>query len=265
MLELSCDPRAIDVAAIVAHFRDHGWARVGRVASEATLALLRARAHDITTGRVVHEGLFFQADSPTGRYEDLAFGNGWEGPKAAYRKVEKLELDPLFHEWLSNAAFERIALALLGSEVNLYRATLFTKAAEGGTDLPWHQDGGDFWGLDRDAELQIWTALDDASVNTGCVEVIDGSHRGGLATPLGGTIPAHVLEGAHAQDRAQPLPAAAGEVLLIHNHLWHRSGRNTTGRIRRAFTVSYLDARTRCTRKKRAPRTFPRVWGGTPR
>jgi ectoine hydroxylase-related dioxygenase (phytanoyl-CoA dioxygenase family) len=146
--------------------------------------------------------------------------------------------------------------------VNLYRATLFTKAAEGGTDLPWHQDGGDFWGLDREGELQIWTALDDASVDAGCVEVIDRSHRGGLATPLGGTIPAHLLASARAPERARPLPASAGEVLLIHNHLWHRSGRNTTGHIRRAFTVSYLDARTRCTRKKRAPRTFPRVWGG---
>lgn len=265
MLELSCDLDQIDVGGVVAHFREHGWARVGRVASERALALLRERAHDITTGRVVHEGLFFQADSPTGKYEDLAFGNGWEGPKAAYRKLEKLEVDPLFREWLSNPMFERIAVAVLGPEVNLYRATLFTKAAEGGTDLPWHQDGGDFWGLDRAAELQIWTALDDASVDAGCVEVIDGSHRGGLATPLGGTIPAHVLAAARAHERARPVPAAAGEVLLIHNHLWHRSGRNTTGKIRRAFTVSYLDGLTRCTRKKRAPRTFPRVWGGPPR
>jgi hypothetical protein len=261
MLELACDPGAIDVAAMVAHFREHGWARVGLVAAGETLALLRARADDITGGRVVHEGIFFQADSPTGRYEDLVFGRGWEGPKPAYRKLEKLEIDPLFRAWLSNPAFERIALAVLGPEVTLYRATLFTKAAEGGTDLPWHQDGGDFWGLDRDAELQVWTALDDAPVGAGCVEVIDGSHRRGLATPLGGTIPAHVLAGARAEERARPLPASAGEVILIHNHLWHRSGRNTTGCIRRAFTVSYLDARTRCTRKKRAPRTFPRVWG----
>jgi hypothetical protein len=114
MLDLCCAPGAIDVGLIVAHFREHGWARVGRIASEATLALLRERAHDITTGRVVHQGLFFQADSPTGRYQDLVFGNGWEGPKAAYRKLEKLELDPLFREWLSNPAFERIALAVLG-------------------------------------------------------------------------------------------------------------------------------------------------------
>ena len=41
------------------------------------------------------------------------------------------------------------------------------KGADGGTELPWHQDGGSFWGLDRDPELQIWTALDDAPVEAG--------------------------------------------------------------------------------------------------
>ncbi|HLK41335.1 MAG TPA: phytanoyl-CoA dioxygenase family protein, partial [Polyangiaceae bacterium] len=121
--------------------------------------------------------------------------------------------------------------------------------------------GGDFWGLDRAAQLQVWTAIDDVPEDSGCVEVVDGSHRAGLATPLGGTIPEPVLVSARPEERALPLPARAGEVILIHNHLWHRSGRNRTGRPRRAFTVAYLDARTRCVRKRRPPRTFPRVFG----
>ena len=211
-------------------------------------------------GRVVHEGLFFQRDSPTGRYEELVFGRGWEGPSLEYRKIEKLELDPCFRGWLENAVFERVARALLGDAVALYRATLFTKSARGGTVLPWHQDGGSFWGLDRDPELQIWTALDDAPEGGGCLEVVDASHLGGLATPLGGTIPHDRLDERHADERITALPARAGEVLLIHNYLWHRSGRNTTGVTRRAFTVSYIDAATRCTRRRRAPRAFVRVF-----
>lgn len=257
---LAVDAEAIDLTGAIAHFQAHGWARVGRVASEATLARLRQRADDIMLGRIAYEGLFFQADAETGRYEDLAFGRGWQGPSLSYRKIEKLELDPLFRAWLSNRAFERVARAVIGPLVTLYRATLFTKSATGGTHLPWHQDGGDFWGLDRPGELQIWTALDDAPVEAGCVEVVDASHLGGLATPLGGTLPDPVLLEARAEERAMPLPAHAGEVLLIHNHLWHRSGRNTTGRPRRAFTAAYLDARTRCIRKKRAPRVFPLVF-----
>lgn len=261
--DLVLEAAAIDVPAAIAHFRRHGWARLGRVAGPRALERLRARAEDIMMGRVVHEGLFFQRDSPTGRYEELVFGRGWEGPSLEYRKIEKLELDPCFRAWLENAVFERVARALLGDAVALYRATLFTKSAQGGTVLPWHQDGGSFWGLDRDPELQIWTALDDAPAESGCVEVVDASHLGGLATPLGGTIPRDRLAEKHADERVTVLPAEAGEVLLIHNYLWHRSGRNTTGLPRRAFTVSFIDAATRCTRRRRAPRTFVRVFGGS--
>ena len=260
--EAAADTQApVDVAAAIAHFREHGWARLGVIADEATLAGLRARAEDLMMGRVVHEGMFFQRDSPTGRYVDLVFGRGWEGPSLEYRKIEKLELDPYFRAWLENEVFERVATGVLGDAVALYRATLFTKSARGGTVLPWHQDGGSFWGLDRDPELQIWTALDDAPEESGCVEVVDQSHLGGLATPLGGTIPRDRLQERSADECAVPLPASAGDVLLIHNYLWHRSGRNTTGLARRAFTVSYISAATRCTRRRRAPRSFVRVFG----
>jgi hypothetical protein len=253
----------MDLDAVLAHWMEHGWARLGRVASDEVLEGLRTRADDIMHGRVVHEGLFFQHDAETGRYEDLEFGRGWVGPSPHYRKIEKLERDPVFRAWIENPVFERVARAVLGDEVSLYRATLFSKSARGGTELPWHQDGGSFWGLDRDPELQIWTALDDAPVEAGCVEVFDGSHRGGLATPLGGTIPADVLAGAGANDHRLPIPATAGEVLLIHNHLWHRSGTNASGRPRRAFTVAFMSAATRCTRKPRKgklPRQFVRVF-----
>jgi hypothetical protein len=251
---------AADVGAAIAHFRAHGWARLGRVASDEGLEGLRARADDLMFGRVVHEGLFFQHDARGGAYHDLAFGRGWEGPSPCYRKIEKLERDPLFRAWLENAVFERVVRSVVGDEAALYRAALFTKSAQGGMEVPWHQDGGSFWGLDRDPELQIWTALDDAPVESGCVEVLDATHAAGLATPLGGNIPRAIVDRADADRRKLALPALAGEVLLIHNYLWHRSGVNSTGRTRRAFTVAYMPASTRCLRRKRAPRAFVRVF-----
>jgi phytanoyl-CoA hydroxylase len=138
------------------------------------------------------------------------------------------------------------------------------KHAGGGSNLPWHQDGGDFWGLDRDPTLQIWTAIDDSPLHGGCVEVAPGSHRGGLATPLGGVVPRDILDAAGAEDRALALPAVSGEVLLLHNHVWHRSARSATGQPRRALSVCYMDAATHCRRKKRQPRTFVRVFAANP-
>lgn len=253
---------AIDAA--VAHYRAKGWARLGKLADEETLAPLRARADAIMLGEVTYDGLFFQHDSETGRYEDLEYGKGWKGPSLAYRKVEKLEKDPLFLAWISSEVFRRVAARVYPrieeDGVTLYRAFLMNKHAGGGSDLPWHQDGGTFWGLDREPTLQIWTGLDDAPLGGGCVEFVEGSHLRGLATPLGGVVPTDKVAAHAAEDHAVPVPTVAGEVLLIHNHVWHRSGRTTGGKPRRALSVCYMDGATRCRRQKRAPRSFLRIW-----
>lgn len=251
-----------DLDEAIAHYREHGWARLGKRADEATLEALRGRADAIMMGEVTYDGLFFQHDSDTGKYEDLSYGQGWKGPSLEYRKVEKLEKDPLFWGWLSNDLFRRVAARVYESStgIALYRAFLMNKHAGGGTNLPWHQDGGNFWGLDRDPVLQIWTALDDAPEDGGCIEVVSGTHAAGLATPLGGVVPADHVVRRGADADALKIPVEAGEVLLIHNHLWHRSGRTSLGKPRRALSVCYMDAATQCRRKKRAPRTFVKVW-----
>jgi len=250
----------MNVGEVVAEYRERGYAHVPDVVPRETLEALRARADDLMHGRVVHDGLFFQLDTTTGAYDDLEFGNGWQGPSDNYRKIEKLERDPLFRAWLENEAFERVVRAVVTGDVAIYRAILMTKAATGGTVLPWHQDAGKFWGLDRDPPIQIWTALDDAPEDGGCVEVLPGSHARGLATPLGGLVPPERAAAADADRRAVKVPARAGDVIVLHNLLWHRSGTNATGKTRRAFSVCYMSAATKCTRKKRAPREFVRVF-----
>jgi ectoine hydroxylase-related dioxygenase (phytanoyl-CoA dioxygenase family) len=155
---------------------------------------------------------------------------------------------------------ERVARALIDGPIALYRAVLFTKSARGGTRLPWHQDGGAFWGVTPAPFLQIWTALDDCPVDGGCLEVVPGSHRSGLATPQGGVITDAALQAADAEARAVPLVAEAGEVILLHNYLWHRSRTSSSGRRRSALSVCLMTAAARCLRKKRQPRQFLRVF-----
>jgi hypothetical protein len=249
-----------DLDTALAEFARDGYARLGRVVPAATLAALGARIDDLMSARVRHEGMFFQHDSVTGRYEDLTFGAGWQGPSSDYRKIEKLELDPVFRAYLGNPLHERVARALIDGPIALYRAVLFTKSARGGTALPWHQDGGVFWGVTPAPFLQIWTAIDDCPQGGGCLEVVPQSHRGGLATPQGGVVTDEALRAADAEARALPLPARAGEMILIHNHLWHRSRASTSGRRRSALSVCLMTASARCLRKKRAPRQFLRLF-----
>lgn len=243
-----------------AAFWHDGYLRLGALGDPADVAALGRRVDDLMLGVVRHEGVFFQLDAPSGRYEDLTYGLGFQGPSLDYRKLEKLELDPLFWRFVSSAPFERVCRRLIDGPIALQRACVFNKSARGGSDLPFHQDGGKFWGLDRDPFVQIWTALDDAPVESGCLEVVPGTHVAGLVTPLGGVVPRAALEAADVERHAVPLPARAGESVLLHNHVWHRSGTNATGRPRRALTVCYMDASTRCTRTRRAPRVFRTVF-----
>lgn len=251
---------SLDLTGPLAHFAEHGYARLGRVLSDAGAEELGARVDQLMMGEIVYPGLFFQKDTETGNYDDLEYKKGYQGPSLNYRKIEKLEKDPLFLAWIENPLFERVARAVYQGEIAIYRALIFNKARTGGTVLPYHQDGGIYWGLDRDPVLQIWTALDDTPLESGCVEILPGSHHKGFATPLGGLIPKDISLARGGDGDTVFLPARRGESILIHNQVWHRSGVNRTGLPRRAFTVCYISAETRCLRKKRAPRSFIRVF-----
>jgi hypothetical protein len=248
---------SLSIDDLLTRYRADGFARVGPTLDAAGVKALGEQANAIMLGELKYPTLFFQHDSTSGLYEDLELKRGNIGPSLAYRKIEKLEVDPLFRAWIQNDLFGRIARAWYGEDhITVYRAVLFTKAAKGGTVLPWHQDGGTYWGLDRAPTLQIWTALDDAPEAAGCVRVIPGSHVDGLATPLGGVVPKNHLAKRDVDKESVLVPARAGESLLIHNDLWHSSGVNTTDLPRRALTICYMSAATKCLRKKRAPRNF---------
>jgi hypothetical protein len=220
---------------------------------------LRQRIDDLMLGRLPNDGIYFQLDSETGDYGGLKFGDGsWAGPTLNYRKIEKLERDPLFLEYLQHPRFREITEAVYGPDVSLYRAMFMNKPAGRGTVLPYHQDGGTQWRLTHDPVMTVWTALDDATIAKGCMQVIPGSHRLGLLSEHGHTItPEQEAQYARDEDSVY-LEAEAGEAILLHNLLLHRSGVNREESPRRAFSVCYMDAATRSTTDGRS---FPQIFG----
>jgi phytanoyl-CoA hydroxylase len=244
------------------HFwNDNGFLHLGQVMSDADLAALRQRIDAIMLGEVVYDGMFFQMDSG-GEYADLWKQQpGYQGPSLAYRKIQDLERDPLFLEYMRHPRFREITAELVGEDVSVYRAMFMNKPAGQGTPLPYHQDGGTQWGLDREQFVTVWTALDDATVANGCMQVIPGSHRLGLLSERGHTLTPE-QEAAYGRDEDSLfLEAKAGEAYLLHNYLLHRSGVNATPEPRRAFSVVYMDAATRRTKDGTA---FPLVFGARP-
>jgi polysaccharide pyruvyl transferase WcaK-like protein len=237
-----------------------GYLRLGRLLDAADVSALQQRLDDIMLGRVRHPTLRMQRDTG-GAYDELpeAFG-GEQEATLVYRKVQGLEVEPLFLALLRHPIFREICARHYGvhASISIFRAMMMNKPAGQGTYLPWHQDGGDVWKLDRDPLVTIWGALDDATRANGCLQVVPGSHRLGLLSRYGST-----LSDEHAAVHCPAaaithLEVAAGEALLLHNWLIHRSEVNPTASPRRAFTACYMDGRTIGTL---TGRRFPLVFG----
>jgi phytanoyl-CoA hydroxylase len=247
-------------AAAWAEFDARGLLRLGRVIDDATLAGLGRRIDQIMLGEVRYPDLTMQLDSASGNYSDMPeMSRTFKGATLAYRKIEGLEVDPLFRDYLQSPLNRHICQRLVGPDIAIYRSMFMNKPARQGTLLPWHQDGGTGWNLDIDPIITLWLALDPATIANGCVQVIPGSHRLGLLSERG-----HVLSDEHVRQHCPPerieyVELAAGEAVLLHNFLLHRSDRNATDIPRRAFSVCLMDAATR--HRDRPEQAFPLLFG----
>ena len=132
------------------------------------------------------------------------------------------------------------------------------KPAKRGTLLPYHQDAGKQWRLTQDPVMTVWTALDDATIEKGCMQVIPGSHKLGLLSEMGHTITPEQEAAYCGDEKSEYLEVKAGEAILLDNLMLHRSGVNTRDEPRRAFSVCYMDAVTRSETDGRSyPQVFP--------
>jgi len=243
-------------------YEELGYLKIGSI-DAGLLRKMQDRIDDIMLGKaaVDYERLLMQRDSESGRYEDAGEqSRGFKGATLSYRKIQELEYDPVFLEYLQAPVFEALCKRVYGEEadVAIFRAMFMNKPANKGTFLPWHQDR--WTHLDRDPLLTVWTALDPATRENGCVQVVPRSHRHGLINP---THPSGFLSKAQAaaictDDRIVHVELKQGEVVILHNYLLHASDINRSSQSRRAFSVCYMDAATLANEK---PNSFPVAFG----
>jgi polysaccharide pyruvyl transferase WcaK-like protein len=227
-------------------FDQQGYLLLGRILDQSRLAALRRRIDEIMFGQVRYPTLQMQLDTG-GRYEDLPEpAAGLIDRTLAYRKVQGLEADPLVLDLVRHEVFRETCARAYGrhASISIFRAMLMNKPAGKGTHLPWHQNAGDVWTLDRDPLITSWIALDPATRLNGCVQVVPGSHRLGLLSRNGSTLSAADVETHCPNAAVVHLEIEAGEGILLHNWLLHRSGINETDMPLRALSACYMDGRT---------------------
>ena len=74
--------------------------------------------------------------------------------------------------------------------------------------------------------------------------MIPGSHRLGLLSRNGSTLSEEHARRYCPEEKIVDLEIAAGEAILLHNWMLHRSGTNSTNGPRRALSACYMDGRT---------------------
>lgn len=136
---------------------------------------------------------------------------------------------------------------VIGPNVKAMQSMLFIKS-EGKPGQAWHQD--EYFIPTRDRSLTAtWIALDDATIENGCLWVLPGSHRRGVLYPdreqfdpaFDCSIEAYDFP--WEESDAVPVEIPAGTAIIFNGYLLHRSLQNS-GRhgYRRALTNHYMSA-----------------------
>ncbi len=240
------------------NYREDGYVRIGRVATDEELSALQSRINDIMLGKAPldYDRMLMQLDREPGAEGPGPQTNGHKGATLSYRKIQSLEFDPLFLSYLQKPVFREACAKVYGDEtpITCYRAMFMNKPAREGTQLNWHQDR---WShLDREPLLTIYTALDPATAENGCVRIIPNSHRN--LAPL--TRPDErraQMERIVSESESIPLELGVGDVVLLHNWMFHSSGVNSSDVPRRAFSVCYMPAETESSEGL----TYSRIFG----
>ena len=132
--------------------------------------------------------------------------------------------------------------ALIGPDVRYYTDQLFVKPPRVGSEVPWHQDSG-YWPAAEPRLLSAWVALDDVTIENGCVRYLPGSHRKALEhhdietdNPNKTTI----RDGLFCAGDEVPAVMSAGSVCFHHSLCVHRSLPNASDLPRRGWVLIYL-------------------------
>lgn len=235
-------------------FLDKGYVYIGNMAGSDLFKRLENKINEIMLGKakIDYDKLLMQLDSEDGAYENAGEqSNGFKGATLNYRKIQNLEIDPDFYEFLSSPLFRKINEDVYGAEtpIAIFRAMFMNKPAQRGTKLPWHQDRWNF--LDKNPLLTIYLGIDPATEENGCVQIIEGSHKRGLVNPShhSGFLTPEQAE-IHCKNDIKKVFLKQGDVVILHNQAIHGSDINRSTISRRALSVCYMDATTKTTIQK---------------
>eukprot|EP00931_Biecheleriopsis_adriatica_P089621 TRINITY_DN63716_c0_g1_i1.p1 TRINITY_DN63716_c0_g1~~TRINITY_DN63716_c0_g1_i1.p1 ORF type:complete len:366 (+),score=39.73 TRINITY_DN63716_c0_g1_i1:194-1291(+) len=222
----------------IAQFNRDGYLPCVRILSDEQIEVLRSELETLYDRNHPRSDLWYAFDciAPTDDPRERVFNS-----LGAWR------LSPGFHDICWSPAFRMAALQIMGSRFRLLHDQLFCKPARDGDAVGWHQDYP-YWTWTKPvAHLTCWVALDDATIESGCLWYVPGSHKWGLLpmTGLAANMEAvvQVLDSEqeeHLRHFKTPAVMPKGYATFHHPLLLHGSYGNTSAQARRGLAIHIM-------------------------
>lgn len=219
----------------VLFFRENGYVRFDNVLTLEELEIVR-------------RGMDQAREQKKGFVRDLA-GDGGDGMGSKQSKILQMlnlwESFPEIKQYIFGKRISDIARKLTGSEtLRLYHDQALVKEPGPSAPSPWHQDQP-YWPSKEPGMISCWMALDDVTIERGCMQFIPGSHKWGEFPPMSFAGDGPVLEDllSDAQKAAwNPVPVelSAGSCTFHHGLTFHFTNANTTQQVRRALVTIFI-------------------------
>lgn len=154
--------------------------------------------------------------------------------------------DELVHHPAILDAVEQV----IGPDILAWDADFIIKNARDPRYVSWHQDLT-YWGLEPDLVVTAWVALSPSTTDSGCMQIIPGSHTSAIVPhrdtfardnmlTRGQEVAAEVDESQAVNVVLQP-----GQMSLHDGKLIHASRPNRTGDRRIGFAIRYIPTKVR--------------------
>jgi ectoine hydroxylase-related dioxygenase (phytanoyl-CoA dioxygenase family) len=222
-------------------FHESGYVRGGRVLDAPQIEALRAGLEDIRSGRNPRTAELYEIDDDYKREPD----------RNVFHFLGAWLIDEAFHDLVFHPAVTVKAAQLLGvPRARLWHDQVFYKPPHHPGVVTWHQDYSYWTRATPPGHVTCWIALDDATLENGCVQYVPGSHRWGLLPRISLTkdmdaVKAFLEPFQAAAFRPVPMEVTAGECLFHDAHTVHGSHGNASDRPRRGIALNFMKPDTR--------------------
>ena len=213
-----------------------------------------------TAGHLTVPGVFTDAEMDAAIADVMAWGRDFLATLPEEKRAWYLEkgiqnadvLRKLDNPHHHREAFKKLAChpklvalveQIVGKGVAVYFSQIFFKPPGGGGPKPVHQDNYYFGPNNIEGVVTAWIALDEATVENGCMWFGEGTNMGPICkhvAPEGEPFNLQVPPDVAAKHHMTPGPVPRGGVSFHHGNTFHQSSDNRSTKWRRAAAMHFV-------------------------